>query len=154
MGWAEMDYNYVLDIALRWLIPAVCAGITGWAAAQVAHARAVQKAEDRKAEAVRLGVQALLRDRLIWAHDHYMQKGCYPIYARENVEEMYTRYHALGGNGTVTSLVRELDGLPTSRAEAGAGRREVRAWYTARRAWRRWSSAGRASTWPAQCRST
>ena len=26
---------------------------------------------------------------------------------------MYTRYHALGGNGTVTSLVRELDGLPT-----------------------------------------
>ena len=111
MGWAEMDY--ILDIALRWLIPAVCAGITGWAAAQVAHARAVQKAEDRKAEAVRLGVQALLRDRLIWAHDHYMQKGCYPIYARENVEEMYTRYHALGGNGTVTSLVRELDGLPT-----------------------------------------
>ena len=91
----------------------MCAGITGWAAAQVAHARAVQKAEDRKAEAVRLGVQALLRDRLIWAHDHYMQKGCYPIYARENVEEMYTRYHALGGNGTVTSLVRELDGLPT-----------------------------------------
>ena len=77
-----MDYNYILDIALRWLIPAVCAGITGWAAAQVAHARAVQKAEDRKAEAVRLGVQALLRDRLIWAHDHYMQKGCYPIYAR------------------------------------------------------------------------
>ena len=74
---------------------------------------AVQKAEDRKAEAERLGVQALLRDRLIWAHDHYMQKGCYPIYARENVEEMYTRYHALGGNGTVTSLVRELDGLPT-----------------------------------------
>lgn len=57
MGWAEMDYNYILDIALRWLIPAVCAGITGWAAAQVAHARAVQKAEDRKAEAVRLGVQ-------------------------------------------------------------------------------------------------
>ena len=122
-----MDYNYILDIALRWLIPAVCAGITGWAAAQVAHARAVQtarvhplhvavravqKAEDRKAEAVRLGVQALLRDRLIWAHDHYMQKGCYPIYARENVEEMYTRYHALGGDGTVTSLVRELDGLP------------------------------------------
>ena len=94
--------DYVLDIALRWFIPAVCAGITGWAAAQVAHARAVQKA-----------VQALLRDRLIWAHDHYMQKGCYPIYARENVEEMYTRYHALGGNGTVTSLVRELDGLPT-----------------------------------------
>ena len=39
--------DYILDIALRWLIPAVCAGITGWAAAQVAHARAVQKAEDR-----------------------------------------------------------------------------------------------------------
>lgn len=105
--------DYILDIALRWFIPSVCAGITGWAVAQVAHTREVQKAEDLKTEAVRLGVQALLRDRLIWAHDHYMTKGCYPIYARENVEEMYTRYHALGGNGTVTSLVHELDGLPT-----------------------------------------
>ena len=39
--------DYVLDIAPRWFIPAVCAGITGWAAAQLVHARAVQKPEDR-----------------------------------------------------------------------------------------------------------
>ena len=33
--------------------------------------------------------------------------------SKNAIGKMYTRYHALGGNGTVTSLVRELDGLPT-----------------------------------------
>lgn len=109
--------EYLLDIVLHWAIPAACAGLAGYAGAQLRRARRERKDDDKaRAEmddAVRLGVQALLRDRLIWAHDHYMARGEYPIYARENVEEMYKRYHALGGNGTVTNLVREMDGLPT-----------------------------------------
>ena len=32
-------------------------------------------------------------------------------------EEMFRWYRALGGNGTVANLVRELDGLPTKRME-------------------------------------
>ncbi len=97
-------------LVLRWAVPAACAALAAWAAAQLRRA----KEEDR---AVRLGLQALLRDRLYWNYNHYQERGEYPIPARENVEEMFRWYRALGGNGTVANLVRELDGLPTKRRE-------------------------------------
>src|SRR5699024_6792455 len=46
-------------LVLRWAVPAACAALAAWAAAQLRRA----KEEDR---AVRLGLQALLRDRLYW----------------------------------------------------------------------------------------
>lgn len=58
------------------------------------------------------GVRALLRDRIIQAYNHYIDKGCCPIYGLENVERMYKAYHVLRGNGTVTQLVAELKTLP------------------------------------------
>ena len=68
-------------------------------------------------DAIKLGMQALLRDRIISAYNHYMDKGYCPIYARENVRRLYEQYHNLGGNGTVTHLVEELEELPTDKRE-------------------------------------
>lgn len=73
----------------------------------------------RSSRALKMGVQALLRDRIIQAYNHYRDKGEYPIYARQNVESLYKQYHALGGNGVVTGLVRTLDDLPTERGGGG-----------------------------------
>lgn len=98
----------LVEIVIKWAVPALCAALAGWAVGQVRHVRQADNA-------VRLGVQALLRDRIYQAHSHYMERGVYPIYARENVEEMYKQYHALGGNGTVTNLVKEMDALPTTK---------------------------------------
>ena len=67
----------------------------------------------KRQEAVELGIQALLRDRIIQTYNHYEDKGYCPIYARENVEELYTRYHDLGGNGTITSLMDKMRKVPT-----------------------------------------
>ena len=67
----------------------------------------------KRQDAVGLGVQALLRDRIIQAYNHYTEKGCCPIYALENVEELYRQYHALGGNGTITKLYDQIRELPT-----------------------------------------
>ena len=58
------------------------------------------------------GVRALLRDRIIQAYNHYVDRGCCPIYGLENVERMYKAYHMLRGNGTVTRLVEELKQMP------------------------------------------
>ncbi len=69
----------------------------------------------REQESIKLGVQAILRDRIIDSYNHYMEKGYYPIYAQENVRRLYEQYHNLGGNGTVTHLVEELDTLPTGK---------------------------------------
>lgn len=68
-------------------------------------------------DAIKLGIQALLRDRIIQAYNHYMDKGFCPIYARDNILKLYEQYHNLGGNGTVTGLMDSLMELPTEKKE-------------------------------------
>lgn len=64
-------------------------------------------------DSVRNGVQALLRVMIVQEYNRFMDRGCCPIYGLENVESLYVAYHALGGNGTVTTLVENLRQLPT-----------------------------------------
>lgn len=61
------------------------------------------------------GLQAILRDRLVSAYNHYEEKGELPIYAMENIQKMYDAYHNLGGNGTITKLYNKLQKLPQSK---------------------------------------
>lgn len=44
-----------------------------------------------------------------------MKQGYYPIADREVMADIYDQYHALGGNGLIDNLKRELDGLPAYR---------------------------------------
>ena len=57
------------------------------------------------------GTMLLLRVQLIEYHDKYTQKGEIPSYAYQNFCEMYEVYHALGGNGMITKMKREIDEL-------------------------------------------
>lgn len=61
------------------------------------------------------GVKCLLRGELIRAYNNYMTKGFIPIYARENIDETYSAYHTLGGDGAITDMINELRGLPTRK---------------------------------------
>lgn len=64
-------------------------------------------------EALKLGVQALLRDRIIQLHDHYMDKGYMPIHAKNNLENLHNNYADLGANGVIDAIYREAMELPT-----------------------------------------
>ena len=88
-----------------------------------------QMVEQRvKQKAVEDGMQALLRDRIIGAYNHYaVDRGYCPVYGKENVDAMYSAYHALGGNGTITHLKQKIDALPTE--PGGTGPREADDWY-------------------------
>ncbi len=66
-------------------------------------------------EALKQGMRALLRDRIIQGYNYYMDKKCWPIYARDTILDMFRQYTALGGNGTVTDLLEELKELPTEK---------------------------------------
>jgi len=66
----------------------------------------------RQFKAIKMGMQAMLRNGIIEQYNKYMEKGYIPIYAMENVTAMYKEYHALGGNGTITELYKELLELP------------------------------------------
>ena len=76
------------------------------------------KANEQKTEAVCLGVQALLRDRLIGMYDKYREKGYAPIYARENFENMWKQYHNLGVNGVMNDLHSKFMELPTEKEDS------------------------------------
>jgi hypothetical protein len=69
----------------------------------------------RQFGALKKGVQAMLRDRIIDQYNKYIDIEYIPIYALENVTAMYKEYHALGGNGTITHLYEELLELPTKK---------------------------------------
>ena len=63
------------------------------------------------------GVRSLLRKEIIDEYNHYMDIGYIPIYALENVVEMYKAYHRLGGNGACTKIVEELKDLSSYQRE-------------------------------------
>ena len=63
------------------------------------------------------GVQSLLRAEIIRSHEKYMDKGFCPVYAREALSRIYESYHALGGNGTMTELYKQVMALPTDKEE-------------------------------------
>lgn len=63
-------------------------------------------------EALKNGVQSMLRDRLIQSALSYEKKGWVDTNSLENVGLMYSAYSALGGNGIVTKLFNEMQGLP------------------------------------------
>lgn len=75
------------------------------------------KANDQKTEAVCLGVQALLRDRLIYDYNKYIDLGYAPIYAKENFENMWKQYHNLGVNGVMDGVHNTFMNLPTEKRE-------------------------------------
>ena len=75
----------------------------------------LQRLEDKRQkeyEALKNGVQSMLRDRLIQSALSYENQGWVDTNALENVGLMYSAYSALGGNGIVTKLFNEMQELP------------------------------------------
>ena len=62
------------------------------------------------------GLQALLRSELIAMFNKWSDKGYAPIYARENFENCYQRYHELGANGVMDDIYRKFYDLPTDES--------------------------------------
>lgn len=60
------------------------------------------------------GVQALLRAQLINDYNEWHNKKKYaPIYARDNFDNCYQRYHRLGKNGVMDDIHEKFMRLPT-----------------------------------------
>ena len=64
-------------------------------------------------KALMLGMQALLRDRLLQGYRHYLAKGFADYEDRENLENIWIQYHALGANGIMDDLRDQFRALPT-----------------------------------------
>ena len=62
--------------------------------------------------AVKKGIQALLRDRLIQGYKYYHAQGWADEDDRSNLENVYVQYHALGENGVMDNLHAKFLDLP------------------------------------------
>ncbi len=62
---------------------------------------------------VKLGVQALLRAQMIHDYNKWSELRYAPIYARENFENCWAQYHALGANGVMDDIHTKFLRLPT-----------------------------------------
>lgn len=69
------------------------------------------KRQKKDRDANSRGTMMLLRVQMIEYHDLYCARGRIPSYAYENFCEMYDAYHDLGGNGMITKMKEEIDGL-------------------------------------------
>ena len=63
--------------------------------------------------AIKKGVQALLRDRLIQGYKFHETQGWADIDERSNLENVYVQYHNLGQNGVMDDLRKKFLQLPT-----------------------------------------
>lgn len=73
------------------------------------------KNEKKFTTAIIDGTRALLRSQLLMQYNHYYEELKYcPVYALENIEELYLYYTQLGGNGTISQLVKKIRTLPIS----------------------------------------
>lgn len=90
------------------------------AGAVISYMFALYRAKKRENDALRAGVQALLRDRIIQAYNHYVcEKGWIPIYAKESIDACYKSYEALGDNGVIDSLMEQLNELSNYNLNGG-----------------------------------
>lgn len=105
--------GYIQNNWIEWLFAAAFA-VLGYCFRQL---RKQQQEEAARNMALREGVEALLRDRIIQSYNHYHDKGYCPIYAKESLKRMYDAYHSLGGNDVATKLKNELLEMPTELEE-------------------------------------
>lgn len=69
-------------------------------------------------KATMLGVQALLRDRLLQAFSHYLARGWIAAGERDNVDNMYVQYEALGPNNVISDIYNQVRALPSIPPES------------------------------------
>ena len=75
------------------------------------------RAWKKEQEVVREGIVAILHDRLYQACVVFMKQGYCSVDDRRNLESIYAPYHALGGNGTGSSLYEKCMTLPLEPEE-------------------------------------
>lgn len=63
-------------------------------------------------DAVKRGVQALLRSDMIRDWNKYSELEYAPIYAKENFENCWKQYHELGANGVMDDIHQKFLQLP------------------------------------------
>lgn len=98
----------------QWLcvlgIPGMIAGLFAFIKVQIATNKAIK-----------LGLQAILRDRLLQAYEFYANRGYADYDEKSNVRNLYDQYEILGPNGIMELKHQDFLHLPDHLAGANNG---------------------------------
>ena len=94
------------------LLQAVVTLIVGYVGIKLKKREAEKEKEREESEAIKNGIRAVLRDRILQAYNHFSRIGKIQIEELENISNMYIAYHNLGGNGVVTSVYNKVLQIP------------------------------------------
>lgn len=76
---------------------------------------------EKETEALKLGVQAIIRQNIIDVHAGYTERGNIPFYALESCEKLYEAYKLSGGNSFVHELMKDIRELPVTKGSQKKG---------------------------------
>lgn len=100
--------DWIVKYWTQWLFGIIAAAL---AAALRSVSKKVKKERDEQG-AIKLGLQALLRAQMVNDFNHYYEKGWAPIYARDNFDNCWKQYEALGKNGVMEDIYHKFMALP------------------------------------------
>lgn len=86
-------------------VPGVIAAIGAFILSKLKNVKADQ-------DAIKMGIQASLRDAMIRDYYKWSEKGYAPIHVRDNFLNVYNNYHQLGANGVMDDLKDKFMQLP------------------------------------------
>lgn len=72
------------------------------------------KKQNEQYNALKRGLQAMLRSQMINDYNYWSNKGYAPVYARQNFENLWEQYHSLGANGVMDDIRKKFQELPTA----------------------------------------
>ena len=70
------------------------------------------KDERKRNEAIENGVRDMLRLTILDNYEKCKQAGVISVSRKDAIDSAYNSYHALGGNGTITQIHKEIMEMP------------------------------------------
>lgn len=107
--------EWITKYWIEWLFGLFAAGLT----LMVRTLSGRLKKQQTENQALRDGMRSLLRAQIISSCERAMHDGWCGARLRDTINDLYESYHALGGNGTVTSVVSQTMQLPAIEPEKG-----------------------------------
>ena len=110
----DMIIAHVANNWVEWLF--IClSGLTAWSYRKFEKRQKAKEVEDN---AIKMGMQALLRNDIINVYNKSEERGFCPVYQKQALEKSYSAYHGLNGNDVATDLYEKTMEMPTKPHKA------------------------------------
>lgn len=71
----------------------------------------------KREQAINEALRALCRDRILQGYRYYKRNNGISAQDLETMNKLYGAYHALGGNGTITTIWQKINDLPLKEGD-------------------------------------